>query len=165
MAGHSKWSKVKRFNGALDATRGKIFSKLSKEITIAAKAGAGDPNGNPRLPAQSRRRARRVCRIIIASVQSNAARAKAKMPAVRQDRVQMSARSPNLQRSPCSPIRYRGGEPQFVIEVFGRRQQRSASEFATDEFVQLAETSRHYVTPIHVTTRTKFDIDPCRLCR
>src|SRR5437899_3786642 len=49
MAGHSKWSKVKRFKGAIDAKRGKIFSKLSKEITIAAKNGGGDPNGNPRL--------------------------------------------------------------------------------------------------------------------
>jgi YebC/PmpR family DNA-binding regulatory protein len=49
MAGHSKWSKVKRFKGAIDAKRGKVFSKLSKEITIAAKIGGGDPNGNPRL--------------------------------------------------------------------------------------------------------------------
>jgi len=49
MAGHSKWSKVKRFKGAIDAKRGKIFSKLSKEITIAAKRGGGDPTGNPRL--------------------------------------------------------------------------------------------------------------------
>ena len=49
MAGHSKWSKGKRFKGAIDAKRGKIFSKLSKEITIAAKTGGGDPNGNLRL--------------------------------------------------------------------------------------------------------------------
>jgi YebC/PmpR family DNA-binding regulatory protein len=49
MAGHSKWSKVKRFKGAIDVKRGKIFSKLSKEISIAAKTGGGDPNGNPRL--------------------------------------------------------------------------------------------------------------------
>src|SRR6266478_4743211 len=49
MAGHSKWSKVKRFKGAIDAKRGKIFSKLSKEITIAAKTGGGDPDSNPRL--------------------------------------------------------------------------------------------------------------------
>jgi YebC/PmpR family DNA-binding regulatory protein len=49
MAGHSKWSKVKRFKGAIDAKRGKIFSKLSKEISIAAKTGGGDPDGNPRL--------------------------------------------------------------------------------------------------------------------
>src|SRR2546426_11161604 len=49
MAGHSKWAKVKHFKGAIDAKRGKIFSKLSKEITIAAKLGGGDPNMNPRL--------------------------------------------------------------------------------------------------------------------
>ena len=49
MAGHSKWSKVKRFKGAIDAKRGKIFSKLSKEISIAAKTGGGDPDGNLRL--------------------------------------------------------------------------------------------------------------------
>src|SRR6266850_7705917 len=49
MAGHSKWAKVKHFKGAIDAKRGKIFSKLSKEISIAAKMGGGDPNMNPRL--------------------------------------------------------------------------------------------------------------------
>ena len=49
MSGHSKWSKVKRFKGAIDTKRGQIFSKLSKEITIAAKAGGGDPTANPRL--------------------------------------------------------------------------------------------------------------------
>jgi len=49
MAGHSKWAKVKHFKGALDAKRGKIFSKLSKEITIAARLGGGDPAMNPRL--------------------------------------------------------------------------------------------------------------------
>jgi transcriptional/translational regulatory protein YebC/TACO1 len=49
MAGHSKWAKVKHFKGAQDAKRGKIFSKLSREITIAAKSGGGDPDMNPRL--------------------------------------------------------------------------------------------------------------------
>jgi len=49
MAGHSKWAKVKHFKGALDAKRGKIFSKLSKEITIAAKIAGGNPDMNPRL--------------------------------------------------------------------------------------------------------------------
>src|SRR4029078_5519033 len=49
MAGHSKWAKVKHFKGALDAKRGKIFSKLSKEINIAAKLGGGDPGMKPRL--------------------------------------------------------------------------------------------------------------------
>ncbi len=49
MAGHSKWAKVKHFKGAVDAKRGKIFAKLSKEITIAAKLAGGDPGMNPRL--------------------------------------------------------------------------------------------------------------------
>ena len=49
MAGHSKWAKVKHFKGAIDAKRAKIFSKLSKEITIAAKLGGGDAAMNPRL--------------------------------------------------------------------------------------------------------------------
>ena len=49
MSGHSKWSTIKRKKGALDAKRGKIFTKIIKEITIAAKEGGGDPVGNPRL--------------------------------------------------------------------------------------------------------------------
>ncbi|MCU0770972.1 MAG: YebC/PmpR family DNA-binding transcriptional regulator [Verrucomicrobia bacterium] len=49
MAGHSKWAKVKRFKGAIDAKRGKVFAKLSREITVAAKLGGGDPGLNPRL--------------------------------------------------------------------------------------------------------------------
>ncbi|HXJ61760.1 MAG TPA: YebC/PmpR family DNA-binding transcriptional regulator [Verrucomicrobiae bacterium] len=49
MAGHSKWAKVKHFKGAIDAKRGKIFAKLSKEIAIAAKLGGGDATMNPRL--------------------------------------------------------------------------------------------------------------------
>ena len=49
MSGHSKWSKVKRFKGALDTKRGALFSKLSREITIAAKTGGGDPDANARL--------------------------------------------------------------------------------------------------------------------
>ena len=49
MAGHSKWAKVKHFKGAIDAKRGKIFSKLSKEITIAVKLAGADPDMNPRL--------------------------------------------------------------------------------------------------------------------
>jgi YebC/PmpR family DNA-binding regulatory protein len=49
MAGHSKWAKVKHFKGAIDAKRGKAFSKLAKEIMIAARIGGGDPDMNPRL--------------------------------------------------------------------------------------------------------------------
>ncbi len=49
MSGHSKWSTIKHKKGAVDARRGKIFTKLIKEITVAARMGGGDPNGNPRL--------------------------------------------------------------------------------------------------------------------
>src|SRR5512147_2959574 len=51
MSGHSKWSTIKRKKGALDAKRGKVFGKLSKEITVAARIGGGDPTGNSRLRA------------------------------------------------------------------------------------------------------------------
>lgn len=49
MSGHNKWSSIKHKKGAADAKRGKIFSKLVKEISVAAKAGGGDENMNPRL--------------------------------------------------------------------------------------------------------------------
>jgi len=49
MSGHSKWATIKRKKGAADAKRGKIFTKLIKEITLAARLGGGDPEGNARL--------------------------------------------------------------------------------------------------------------------
>lgn len=49
MAGHSKWNNIKRRKGAVDAKRGKVFTRLAKEIIVAAKMGGGDPSGNPRL--------------------------------------------------------------------------------------------------------------------
>ena len=49
MSGHSKWATIKHKKGAADAKRGKIFSKIAKEMTIVAKAGGGDPGSNPTL--------------------------------------------------------------------------------------------------------------------
>lgn len=49
MSGHSKWATIKRKKAAIDAKRGKMFTRLIKEITIAARHGGGDPDGNPRL--------------------------------------------------------------------------------------------------------------------
>ena len=49
MSGHSKWSTIKRKKGANDAKRGKIFSKLIKEIAVAARIGGADIDSNPRL--------------------------------------------------------------------------------------------------------------------
>jgi YebC/PmpR family DNA-binding regulatory protein len=51
MSGHSKWSSIKHKKGATDAKRGKIFTKLIKEITVAARMGGGDSDANPRLRA------------------------------------------------------------------------------------------------------------------
>ena len=51
MSGHNKWSSIKHKKGAADAKRGKVFTKLIREITVAARLGGGDPNGNPRLRA------------------------------------------------------------------------------------------------------------------
>lgn len=49
MSGHSKWSTIKRKKGALDAKRGQVFTKVIKELTVAARMGGGDPDGNSRL--------------------------------------------------------------------------------------------------------------------
>ncbi len=49
MSGHSKWATIKHKKGALDAKRGKLFTKLIKELTVAARMGGGDPSGNARL--------------------------------------------------------------------------------------------------------------------
>ena len=49
MSGHSKWATIRRKKGALDAKRGKIFTRMIREVTIAARQGGGDPGGNPRL--------------------------------------------------------------------------------------------------------------------
>jgi YebC/PmpR family DNA-binding regulatory protein len=49
MSGHNRWSSIKHKKGAVDAKRGKIFTKIIKEITVAARMGGGDPDGNPRL--------------------------------------------------------------------------------------------------------------------
>jgi len=51
MSGHSKWASIKHKKGAADAKRGKVFTKLIREITVAAKIGGSDPNGNARLRA------------------------------------------------------------------------------------------------------------------
>jgi len=51
VSGHNKWSSIKHKKGAADARRGKVFTKLIREITVAARLGGGDPDGNPRLRA------------------------------------------------------------------------------------------------------------------
>ena len=50
MAGHSKWANIKHRKAAQDAKRGKIFTKIIRELTVAARQGGGNPDDNPRLP-------------------------------------------------------------------------------------------------------------------
>src|SRR5712691_8021895 len=49
MSGHSKWASIKHKKGAADAKRGKVFTRIIKELTVAARGGGGDPDMNPRL--------------------------------------------------------------------------------------------------------------------
>ena len=56
MSGHSHWSTIKRKKATVDAKRGKLWSTLSRNVTIAARLGGGDPEMNPRLPSIKRSR-------------------------------------------------------------------------------------------------------------
>ena len=56
MSGHSKWATIKHKKGAADAKRGKIFTRIIKELTVAARAGGGDIDSNPRLRTEKTRK-------------------------------------------------------------------------------------------------------------
>ena len=73
MAGHSKWANIKHKKAAADAKRGKIFTRLIKEITVAARLGGSDPGTNPRLRLAMTRRMRTTCRKTTWSARSSAA--------------------------------------------------------------------------------------------
>ena len=61
MAGHSKWANTKHRKARVDAKRGKIFSKIAKELMVAARDGGGDPDANPRLRSASAAAFNRIC--------------------------------------------------------------------------------------------------------
>ena len=75
MAGHSRWANVKHRKERADAKRGKIFTRLIREITVAARLGGGDPGGNPRLRLALEKRASRTFPATTSSARSSAARA------------------------------------------------------------------------------------------
>ena len=70
MAGHSKWATTKRHKAAVDAKRGKIFSVISKEISLATRDGGKDPEFNPRLRTLITKANRRTCLRITSIVRS-----------------------------------------------------------------------------------------------
>ena len=112
MSGHSKWSTIKRKKGALDAKRGKIFSKLAKEITVAARVGGGDPEGNPRLRT-----------VLIAARAQN-------MPKDNIDRA-IKKGTGDLPGSTYEDVRYEGYAPggiAIIVEVLTDNKNRTVSE-------------------------------------
>lgn len=80
MSGHSKWSTIKRKKGKADAERGKIFTKLIKEIVVAAREGGGDPNTNPRL--RTAVQAARDANMPVANMEKAIARGTGELPGV-----------------------------------------------------------------------------------
>ena len=112
MSGHSKWATIKHKKGALDAKRGKIFTRLIKEITIAAKGGGGDPDGNPRL------------RTAIAAAKAE------NMPA---DNIKRAIQkgTGELEGASYEEIRYEGYGPggvAIIVDVLTDNKNRAASE-------------------------------------
>ena len=76
MSGHSKWHSIKHKKGALDAKRGKVFTRIIKEFTVAARIGGGDPDMNPRSARSSPTPSRSTCPTTTSTGRSNAARAR-----------------------------------------------------------------------------------------
>ncbi|MEX6632555.1 YebC/PmpR family DNA-binding transcriptional regulator [Hyphococcus lacteus] len=114
MAGHSKWANIQHRKGRQDAKRSKMFSKLSKEITVAAKMGAPDPEFNPRLRLA----------IMAAKAQS--------MPKDNIDRA--IKKSTNADEAAFEEIRYEGFGPAgvgLIVEALTDNRNRAASEVRT----------------------------------
>jgi YebC/PmpR family DNA-binding regulatory protein len=112
MSGHSKWSTIKRKKGKADAERGKMFTRLIKEITVSAREGGGDPDGNPRLRSA-----------ILAAKAAN-------MPAANIDRA-IKKGTGELPGVSYEEIRYEGYGPGGVavlVEAFTDNKNRAVSE-------------------------------------
>ncbi len=114
MAGHSKWANIQHRKGRQDKARSKLFSKLSKEIAIAAKMGGGDPEGNPRL------------RLAISN---------AKSQSVPKDNIQRAIdKAVGADAANYDEIRYEGFGPAgigLIVEVSTDNKNRAASEVRT----------------------------------
>jgi YebC/PmpR family DNA-binding regulatory protein len=112
MAGHSKWAKVKRLKAVTDSRRGKVFSRFSREITIAAKSGGGDPGMNPRLRT-----------ILLKAKEAN-------MPADNIDRAikKGTGELPGVSYEDVTYEGYGPGGVAFVIKVTTDNKNRAASE-------------------------------------
>ncbi len=112
MSGHSKWSTIKRKKGAADAKRGKIFTKIARDIQVAARAGGGDPSGNPAL------------RLALVAAKA------ANMPKENQERAIKKGLG-ELGGAQIEELVYEGRGPQgssFVVEVMTDNRNRTVAE-------------------------------------
>jgi YebC/PmpR family DNA-binding regulatory protein len=112
MAGHNKWSKVKRLKAVTDSRKGKVFSRLSRDITLAAKSGGGDPAGNARLRT-----------LLLAAREAN-------MPADNVDRAikKGTGELPGVVFEEITYEAYGPGGAAFVVKVTTDNKQRAAQD-------------------------------------
>jgi len=112
MSGHSKWASIKHKKGALDAKRGKIFTRIIKELTVAARGGGGDPDMNPRL------------RTIIADAKA------ANMPAENIKRAirRGTGEEPGVSYEEAQYEAYGPGGAALIIDILTDNKNRAASE-------------------------------------
>jgi YebC/PmpR family DNA-binding regulatory protein len=112
MSGHSKWHTIKHKKGAADAKRGKIFTRIIKELTVAARAGGGDPDTNPRL------------RTIIAEAKAN------NMPRENIERAirRGTGQEPGVSYEEASYEGYGPGGAAVIIDVLTDNKNRTAGE-------------------------------------
>jgi YebC/PmpR family DNA-binding regulatory protein len=112
MSGHSKWHSIKHKKGAADAKRGKIFTRIIKELTVAARAGGGDPDSNPRL------------RTIIADAKANNMPAENIKRAIRRG----TGEEPGVSYEEAQYEAYGPGGAALIIEVLTDNKNRTAGE-------------------------------------
>src|SRR5438128_171166 len=139
MSGHSKWHSIKHKKGAADAKRGKIFTRLIKELSIAARAGGGDPDMNPRL------------RTIVAEAKAS------NMPRENIDRAirRGTGQEPGVSYEEAQYEAYGPGGAALIIEVLTDNKNRTAGEIR--HLVEL----RHFGEGDRGLARVKiFGIDP-----
>src|ERR671925_1009936 len=112
MSGHSKWHSIKHKKGAADAKRGKIFTRLIKELTVAARSGGGDPDMNPRL------------RTIVAEAKAN------NMPRENIERAirRGTGQEPGVSYEEAQYEAYGPGGAAMIIEVLTDNKNRTAGE-------------------------------------
>ena len=123
MSGHSKWSTIKRKKGKLDAQRGRVFTKLIREITVAARHGGGDPVGNPSL--RSAMAAARAANMPMENIERAIRRGTGEEPGVQYEELVYEAFAPGgtalLIKVLTDNKNRTGGEVRHILTRYGAR--------------------------------------------